>query len=653
MKFAEYLTSAVVTVIFLTLFARGAGRLLGLRLGTVRAFLAGVVGIAALALFSLFMQRPDQGGFLTSVQFGSTLVVAMAFLAVTDTLLPEGARHLMAWLPSGIRARAARARRYSQVSSIAVRHGLRPYLRGGSASPGGSHREGRLALALRLAFEEAGAAFVKLGQVLATRDDLLPAVFVEELSRLHHRVSPEPWPAVEAALSRRFGRPVGDVFAQFDPEPIAAASVAQVHAARLWSGGEVVVKVRRPGITVMLERDLEIICRLAVMLEGRTRWARNLRLGRLAEAFAASVHEELDFRVEARNIAVVRGAWARRGAEPSGGRNAVRLPAVHEDLSAADVLVLEKLPGVPVGDAGKQLDALGADRHGLARLLLSCSLRQVLLDGTFHADPHPGNVLVLEDGSLGLVDFGSVGRIDGRLRAGLRDVLFALRQRDTGLLCDGLLDMVSPSEEVDRRRLERDLGRFTARYLVPGDPRGIQAFTMLLRLVTEHGLEVPPELTAVLRTFGTLDGTLTRLCPGFDMMAESPSLAGEWLSPSAATASDGSLGFELFDALSMLRRMPRRVDRIAGAIEEGRLTVGVRLFADARDRRYVRSLVHDVLLTAVAATTGLLGAILLAIRHDPMVTHDLGLFEIFGYNLLVVSAILLVRVLFDISRPGR
>lgn len=219
-----------------------------------------------------------------------------------------------------MRSRLDRGRRYSHISSIIVRHGLRPYLRG--RGPGGRGRSSdQPAHPLRLAPEEAGTTFVKLGQMLSTRDDLLPPAFVTDLSRLQSQAPPAPWTEVEAVLREAYGRPVAEAFAQFDPEPV-------------------VVKVQRPGIRPVVERDLEVICRLARMLEERTRWAAALGVVELAEAFAASAHEELDFRTEARNPAVITRAWDGRPKDPE-----VRLPSAYEELSGERVLVLERLPG--------------------------------------------------------------------------------------------------------------------------------------------------------------------------------------------------------------------------------------------------------------------------------------------------------------------
>ncbi|HET7518324.1 MAG TPA: AarF/UbiB family protein [Actinomycetes bacterium] len=654
MNVASVVVTAIVIVltgsVLLVGLAVGARRLLGLQLGVVRTVLAGVVGSAAWLAFGLAIARPQQRPFmLTTVQLGIALLVAMGFLVLAEAVLPSGSLRPVTWARA-LRHRLARARRYLQISRIAARHGLLPYLRGRrrlqADTPAG--RAG-LARSVRLALEGGGVSFVKLGQLLANRRDLLPAEFVNELSRLHHQVTPAPWPQVEQVLGQELGTPDA-VFDKLDARPLAAASIAQVHQARLRSSGaEVVVKVQRPGIRPVVERDLDIVDRMARRLQTRTRWGATIGAVELARGFANALHEELDFRVEARNTAVVAAASAAPGTDTS-----VRLPAVHPQLCTERVLVMERLDGLPLDAAGPVIDTRGLDRQVLARALLGCLLRQIMLGGVFHADPHPGNILLLDDGRLGLLDFGSVGRLDALLRAALQQFLLAIDRGDPAGLYDALLEVMVRPDDLDEQRLQRALGQFMARHLNPGAAPEVEMFTDLFRLVASYQLMVPPEVAAVFRALATLEATLGRLAPGFDIVAESRTFAAAQLSGQLQpTSLRQAANDELPTLLPMLRRLPRRADRITNALEHGRLGLGVRLFADPRDRRFLTTLVSQILLAFLGATTGIMAVLLLGSSGGPKLSPTVSLFQVLGYNLLLVSAVLILRVLVTIFRPPR
>ena len=643
-----YFAIVAVTVVLMVIAMAGvARRLLGVRFGLVRLVLAGSLALAVSGPLS----RAIVGGvpsdspgiaplWLLFLAILGSLLVAMIFLVVAEALAPSGSITPIAWA-RGLRTRAARARRYSRISTIAIQHGLGPYLRG----RGRTDRESRaqLARSIRRALDEGGLTFVKLGQVLSTRADLLPPEFVAELGQLRDQAAPVPWTQVEAVLQAELGAPVHEVFAELDREPLAAASVAQVHAGRLPSGAEVVVKVQRPGVGAVVERDLAIVERLAQTLQFRTRWGRATGTVELARGFAESIREELDFRIEARNMAAVQAAG------DGGGR--VVYPAPYEPLCTTRVLVMQRLHGRPLLAAGAQITADGLDRAELARTLLGTLLEQIMVSGVFHADPHPGNVLLLTDGRLGLLDFGSVGRLDAGLRQALQRMLVAVDRADPAGVADALLDAVGRPDEVDTERLERALGQFMARHLGPGVSPGARMFGDLFTLVSRHGIGIPAELAAVFRALSTLEGGLTEVSPGFDMVAEARAFAsrqfGEQLRPEAIRRAAVD---ELTAMLPMLRRLPRRVERIVAAMEHGRLSVNVRLLADSRDRHHITGLLHQFLLTVLAATAGIMAVLLLGLPGGPRVTADVSLYQIIGYNLLAIAAIMALRVLILIFR---
>jgi ubiquinone biosynthesis protein len=621
-------------------------RVLGVRIRTVRALIGAAVGWLAVGrvlawLFPSFHESPALFAGLLLPIAGCAFLATLTFLFLAEMAFPSGGGLGVLGRLRSVRRRIARGRRYSQVTRIAVKHGIGQYLVGRRGVDGTRHAV--LARSFRRALEDAGVTFVKLGQVLSTRPDLLPQAFIDELSKLQDQVAPVPFEQVERDLTEELGKPLAEVFAEFDREPLAAASIAQVYLARLHSGADVVVKVRRPGIDRVVERDLDIMYRVARSLELRAKWARSLGVVDLADGFAVALAEELDFRVEARNIAAVR-------AVDDGG--AIALPVVHSELSSERVLVMSRLDGTPVRTS---IGAVAEDRRNdLARALLDCVLRQVLLHGVFHADPHPGNVLLLADGSLGLLDFGSVGRLDAALRGGLRDVLAAVDRGDPAGLRDGLLEIVDRPDEIDEQRLERALGALMAKHVSHGQAPDLDMFTDLFRIVAEFRLSIPPAIAAVFRALATVEGTLALLSPGFNIMVESRAFAnrliGERLAPESLrrTATE-----ELLTLLPVLRRLPRRIDRVTSALEQGRLSVNIRLFADERDRAVVTGMLHEVLLALTGTATGVMAVLLLASTGGPRVGPELTLNQLFGYNLLVVSALLGLRLLFVVFRTQR
>jgi len=642
---------AFFTVLTVLVMAVGLRRLMGMTLSPLRTAIAALIAffaaspiITAMAGTALSSKHPGILPGLWFILLGVVIamLVGMLFLVISEALVPTGSLPGPLYVLRGPRRLARRARRYLQIGRILARYGLIPYLRGGRRSElATAEGRARLARSLRLALEDGGVTFVKLGQVLSTRRDLLPPEFITELSRLQDDAPKVPWPDISRVLEESLGGPVTERFAGFDQEPIGAASIAQVHAATLRSGDRVVVKVRRPDVTGVVGPDLDIVQRLAVRLQRHTRWGRSVGAVDLAQGFAAALREELDLRIEAQNMTAVAAA---AGAED------LRVPAAYRAYCGERVLVMQYLDGRPLLAAAPGLPA--ESRAALARDLLDSLLRQVMLDGIFHADPHPGNILLLGDGHLGLLDWGSVGRIDAGLRAALQRLLLALDRGDPVMLNDALLDVVDRPEQLDEPRLERALGRFLARYYAAGTTPDVRMFAGLFRIVADYGLAVPPEIAAVFRALATMEGTLTQLAPGFDIVAEARRFGEKQLTAQLSsevirkTAAD-----ELVTLMPMLRRLPRRIDRIGDALEDGRLTVSVRLLADPTDRRYLTDMLHRALLAFLAAAAGIVAVLMIGLHGGPALSKTVSLYSFFGYCLLVIAAILAVRVLVQVFRP--
>ncbi|GED09917.1 ABC1 kinase family protein [Cellulosimicrobium cellulans] len=662
------LVGVVSTVVMLVLLAATARRVMGAAVGWIRS---AVVALAMLTVTSWVLtnglldvgwSRPD--GTLTVAPGVALVAIVLAFawafvlglcvLLVLELLVPTGSVPGPWRALRGLRQGRRETRRYAQILAIGVRHGLGGALTRGARQPDGSRLsrtdQRRQAAALRDALSDAGVTFVKFGQVLSTRRDLLPATFADALATLQSEVPPAPWPQVEAAVVDALGQPIDEAFAEFSPEPLASASVGQVHAARLLDGREVVVKVQRPGARAQVETDLAILGRLARRIERDTAWGRSLGVVDLADGFAASLREELDYTVELENTLALRAALARGPASDDGGdapgaRPRVRVPEVYPELSGTTLLVMERLDGVPVGRAADVLAGLDdAVRADLAARLLTATLDQVLVAGTFHADLHPGNVLVTADGRLGLLDMGSVGRLGEPERLALAAVLLAVDADDAVAATDALLELLDAPADLDVRRLERAVGQVIVRFRGAGASGAM--FTALFRLVTDAGLAVPSQVAAAFRTFTSLEGTLRLIDPRFDLVAGARATAQPLVRRVVTPEGLRERATSLFLGLAPeLERLPRRLAKITSDVEAGRLTVNVRSFAHPDDRAFVTGLVQQVVSTVIAAAAVVAAVVLVSADSGPELVEGLRLFAVLGAALGFVGTVLAVRVL--------
>lgn len=629
------------------------GRLLGVRRSWTTTLLSGVIGwVGGVALsLAIASQRKDMSeGFTRNVWLFSTLGVMSASVWIELLAKPGTLTRAQTGLTSiphpikAVKRRGRRVSRYAQITRIAIRNGLGPSLGLGRHTEDGEARQVPFARRLRHSLEECGGMFVKMGQVASTRSDLVSPPVADELSHLQDNVAPAPPDGVRELLEEELGSPVDEVFAEFDWQPLAAASIGQAHRARLHGGQQVVVKVQRPGIADSVNRDLDVLNQLATVVEQRTTWGAEYRVCDLADEFAERLREELDFEIEARNASDI-GA----NLDDTGD---VRIPGVFHDLTTRRVLVMEWLDGVSVRDTDA-IDELGVDRRELAEDLLRCMLQQMLVDAQYHADPHPGNVMVLRDGRLALIDFGAASRIDPLQQTAIRDVMVGVSQRDADLLRQAVLQVATLRRDVDDEELERALSRFMSRHLAPGMVPSAAMFNDLLQLFFTFGINLPPELSTFFRALITLEGTLTTLSPGYPVIDRAEAIATEWVRARLAPSTLEELAREeLIRMGPLLRRLPRRLDRMASQIERGNFRARVSLFADPHDEHVVTKLVNRTVLALVGGVVGLIGAILLGVKGGPPFAGDTTLYEFFGYFSLFCSVVLIMRVIVSVLHDG-
>ncbi|MBP3036234.1 AarF/ABC1/UbiB kinase family protein [Arthrobacter sp. zg-ZUI100] len=363
---------------------------------------------------------------------------------------------------------------------------------------------------LRIALEELGPTFVKLGQLLSTRQDLLPPAYQAELAKLQDNAEPVPWEQIEPVLTGTLGAGALHRFTRFDTTPLASASIGQVYSAGLPDGTDVVVKIRRPGVDVEVNRDLDILQGLAGYAGKHWEAARDYDLPGLMDEFADTLRSELDYAREAANTERFRMNFE---ANP-----AVQIPAVYRDYSSSTVLTQERLYGLKVTDTAA-IDAAGIDRKALAVKAADAEMKMVFDDGFFHADPHPGNIFVESGGRIGLIDFGMVGEVDDKLRAQLSALFISIMRRDPDRMASSLLRMCATARRPDRVRLSLDLRQLMRLYSgkTLGEAPVGRIINAALAIVRNHHLQLPREMALLLRMLIMTEGMGEVLDPDFSM----------------------------------------------------------------------------------------------------------------------------------------
>ena len=418
----------ILAIIYVSFVGLVSGRILGVRRGFWRAAISGILGtFAGLIIAAIVLQNvtPIDETALLIVTFGFGVLATMLISIVLEIVLRPRRIGRKGKLRTRIRSFFTVWGRLWEVSRIARRHGLagpRLASRAALASPDGAAR-------IRGFLEDCGGVFIKFGQIASTRSDLLPPTIIAELTELQAEVRKVPTPEIRRIVESSLGAPVSEVFRSFSDEPLAAASIGQTHVAQLLDGTDVVIKVRRPGVAVSVARDSAVLRWAARIAMRRSEAARSLGISGLAEELIISVERELDYVNEAVNARALAGATR----DVAG----VGVPSIMAEVSTDAVLVMQRINGRPISDASA-VDACPVPRPELAARLLQTFLDHILRHGIFHADPHPGNILVDPEGTLWLIDCGAVGVIDPVTLEALQSMGAGLALNQPGLVARGL-----------------------------------------------------------------------------------------------------------------------------------------------------------------------------------------------------------------------
>ena len=536
------------------------------------------------------------------------------------------------------RRRRRNTHRFRQIASVAVRYGLadqlrkmpgrrmQQWLRG---SAGQSIVDLSTPVRIRLALSELGTTFIKFGQMLSTRPDLVGQDVAAELTHLQSQTPPDPSGAAEATIQKELGSPPTTLFASFEPTPFASASIAQVHHARLHSGENVVVKVQKDGIESRVEADLSMLADLAALAERHVDDLKPYHPVAVVRQFTKMMRAELDFLRELRNIQQFRQNFA--------ADDTVHFPVPYPELCSGSVLTMERLEGVLVSQI-KLLPGPNPEMDEFARRGANMYLEMIFRDSFYHADPHPGNLMLLPDGVVGVLDCGMVQRLDDDLREAIEDLLLAAVHRDPQTVTEAVWDLCTTPPTTERQRLQSDITELVTEYA--GQSIGSVDVGALVNSLTaviyENHLFLPPGVMLLLRMLGELEGTAKQLNPQFGLFA--------LIQPYAEDAARHRLapkrvwlqvqrGARVWERL--LRTVPSDLNDMLARMRAGTLSVHL-------DHRRLDPVVNRLVLGLLTSSL-LLGSSLLWSLHAEPVVGGVSLFGAAGYAAACIMGLSLFR----------
>lgn len=496
---------------------------------------------------------------------------------------------------------------------------------------------------LRMVFEELGPTFVKLGQLLSTRPDFIPPDYLDELSDLQDKVPRFSYQEVVRIFQEEVGAPPEDIFSFFDKTPLAAASIGQVHRARLVDGDAVVAKVQRPGIENIIAIDLEILAHIAGLMEEHLEEIQGHRPTEIVNEFARSLSREIDFAIELTSI--------QRFARQFAANPDTYVPNVYPELSTERLLVMEYIEGVKAGDAAS-LREQGYDLSLIASRGANLIMEQIFVHGFFHADPHPGNVLVMRNSVICFIDFGQMGRLSLKDREDFTDLILNIIAGNERKVTTGVLKMTIQHGDVNRNALGRDLGDFVDQYVYKplGEIAVDRILEDILALITRHGLALRPNLYLMMKALATVEGLGLRLDPKLELI----NLAGPFMrrvrlaqfKPERLAEEIGESGSEYLD---MFRELPENIGSILRQFKEGRVRVelehrGFHMFGVSLDR------ISNRIAFAIVLAAQIIGSSLIVLSGIPPKWYGIPIIGIIGF---LVAGMMGFWLLLSIIRHGR
>jgi ubiquinone biosynthesis protein len=544
--------------------------------------------------------------------------------------------------------RPGHLKRYKDLARLVIKYSDAPSVRlagvGPTPEPESITKDDEAkAESLAADLEGMGPTFVKLGQLLSTRPDLLPEPYLNALSRLQEKVQPVPFDQIQPIVQEELGVRISKAFREFDPKPLAAASLGQVHRAQLRDGRAVAVKVQRPGVHEEVRQDVEVLAEVAKLADEYTEAGRKYAFSTLLAEFQKALNAELDYRQEAENLAAL--------ADILQGFEHITVPMPIADFTTSRVLTMELVQGRSVGSIST-LALQEIDGKELLDELFRAYLKQALVHGLLHADPHPGNVFLTDDGRLALLDLGMVLHLSEGMRKHITRMLIAVTEGNEAEVVKRAEAMGSPNIKYDRKGLQREIGELLS-LAQDARIRKVQLGRLVMgiaRLAGDHGLRPPPELTLIGKTLLNLDGISQRLDPDFDpneaLKRNTISLTQKRLLQTVKPAS--TVG-ALLDAKDFVEELPGRLGRVLDAVADSELEVRVRVVDDAQFVTSIQQLANRVTTGLVLAATIISAALIMNIETSLTL---LG-YPVLAFAFFLAAAVGVIMLLYSIWRGDR